>query len=215
MADYLARPSTAPMCATSYEITDMGNTNMKVVVRVRPENEEELSRGNQSVVKVMDEHVLVFDPNPDNAPTFQQLAGPRRRPLLGKKRKDLRFAFDRVFDETASQVEVFENTTKAIIDGVLNGINCSVFAYGSTGAGKTYTMLGNLENPGVMFLTMMELYRRIEELKDEKICEVAVSYCEVRRNGEREKSGQGEGIPLRNRAKSSYFSCKACTSSFI
>ena len=45
-------------------------------------------------------------------------------------------------------------------------------------------MLGNLENPGVMFLTMMELYRRIDELKDDKICEVAVSYCEV---GERER----------------------------
>ena len=90
-----------------------------------------------------------------------------------------RFAFDRVFDETSSQVDVFEHTTRHIIDGVLDGINCSVFAYGATGAGKTYTMLGNLENPGVMFLTMMELYRRINQLRDEKIFEVAVSYCEV------------------------------------
>ena len=52
-------------------------------------------------------------------------------------------------------------------------------------------MLGNQENPGVMFLTMMELYRRINELKDDKICEVAVSYCEV---GQREaKRGRGRG----------------------
>ena len=49
-------------------------------------------------------------------------------------------------------------------------------------------MLGNLENPGVMFLTMMELYRRIDASKDEKTCEVAVSYCEVRMSqGERER----------------------------
>ena len=48
-------------------------------------------------------------------------------------------------------------------------------------------MLGNLENPGVMFLTMMELYRRIDELKDDKICEVAVSYCEVGGKKERER----------------------------
>ena len=48
-------------------------------------------------------------------------------------------------------------------------------------------MLGNLENPGVMFLTMMELYRRIDELKDDKICEVAVSYCEVGEREERER----------------------------
>ena len=130
----------------------------------------------------MDEHVLVFDPTPDNIPTFQEPVTPnlRRRPVLSKKHKDLRFAFDRVFDETATQVELFENTTKSIIDGVLDGINCSVFAYGATGAGKTYTMLGNLENPGVMFLTMMELYRRINEIRDERTCEVAVSYCEVR-----------------------------------
>ena len=52
-------------------------------------------------------------------------------------------------------------------------------------------MLGNLENPGVMFLTMMELYRRIDELKDDKICEVAVSYCEV---GVREREREGEHI---------------------
>ena len=47
------------------------------------------------------------------------------------------------------------------------------------GAGKTYTMLGNMENPGVMFLTMVELYKRINEVREEKSCEVAVSYCEV------------------------------------
>ncbi len=196
MAAYLARPSTAPVGANRYEITDQGNTNMKVVVRVRPESESEIGSGSQGVVKVLDEHVLVFDPHPDNEPSFQQLSGQRRRPLLGKKRKDLRFAFDRVFDETSSQVEVFEHTTRAVIDGVLNGVNCSVFAYGATGAGKTYTMLGNLESPGVMFLTMMELYRRINDLRDEKICEVAVSYCEVRRVGKvpRVREGGGERL---------------------
>lgn len=183
MAAFLARPATAPPSAGSnYEITDVGNTNMKVVVRMRPESEAEIRSDYQGVVKVLDEHVLVFDPTPDNIPTFQEpvTLNLRRRPVLSKKHKDLRFAFDRVFDETATQVELFENTTKSIIDGVLDGINCSVFAYGATGAGKTYTMLGNLENPGVMFLTMMELYRRINEIRDERTCEVAVSYCEVR-----------------------------------
>ena len=53
-------------------------------------------------------------------------------------------------------------------------------------------MLGNLENPGVMFLTMMELYRRIDELKDDKICEVAVSYCEVSEREKREREKETE-----------------------
>ena len=68
-----------------------------------------------------------------------------------------------------------------IIDKVLEGINCSVFAYGATGAGKTHTMLGTETCPGVMFHTMMALYRKIYDLKDEVTCDVAVSYLEVRR----------------------------------
>ncbi|NWI22140.1 KI18B protein, partial [Crypturellus soui] len=55
----------------------------------------------------------------------------------------------------------------------------AVFAYGATGAGKTYTMLGSEESPGIMYLTMVELYKRIEARKDEKNCEVLVSYQEV------------------------------------
>lgn len=59
--------------------------------------------------------------------------GRRLRPLLAKKHKDLRFAFDRVFDETSSQMEVFRHTADSVLDGVLDGINCSIFAYGATG----------------------------------------------------------------------------------
>ena len=160
--------------------TDQDNTNVKVVVRVRPENRAEVKTNFSTVVKVLDNHVLVFDPKDDTLPRFERVeAGRFRRPVLTRKRKDLRFAFDCVFDENSSQMEVFENTTKIVLDGVLDGINCSVFAYGATGAGKTYTMLGSEQQPGVMFLTMMDLYRRIEAIKDDKTCEVAVSYLEV------------------------------------
>ena len=57
--------------------------------------------------------------------------------------------------------------------------NLSVFAYGATGAGKTHTMLGNPEKPGVMYLTMMELYNRMEAMEGDRTCDVAVSYLEV------------------------------------
>ena len=56
----------------------------------------------------------------------------------------------------------------------------TVFAYGATGAGKTFTMLGAPGCPGITFLTMMELYQRIQDIKDEKLCDVRVSYLEVR-----------------------------------
>ena len=55
-----------------------------------------------------------------------------------------------------------------------------MFAYGATGAGKTHTMLGSKEQPGVMYLTMNDLYKRIDAMKDTKTCDVAVSYLEVK-----------------------------------
>ncbi len=56
---------------------------------------------------------------------------------------------------------------------------CTVFAYGATGAGKTFSMLGKPDHPGVMYLTMIDLYRRIEAMHEQKTCDVAVSYLEV------------------------------------
>lgn len=156
------------------------NSNMKVVVRVRPLNNIETSSAQKSVIRVMDQNLLVFDPNVDcEAMNFPGSYKKRRNTILQRKARDLKFIFDRVFDEKSTTMEVFENTTKNIVDGVLEGYNCTVFAYGATGAGKTHTMLGNSSNPGVCFLTMMDLYSRIEEMKHEKTCDVAVSYLEV------------------------------------
>ncbi len=60
--------------------------------------------------------------------------------VLGKNRsKEKQYAFDFAFDKDTSQTEIFQKTTKFLCDGVLNGYNATVFAYGSTGAGKTYT----------------------------------------------------------------------------
>ena len=56
---------------------------------------------------------------------------------------------------------------------------CTVFAYGATGAGKTFTMKGTLDEPGIMFHTMMELYRRFDLIRSEKTCDIAISYLEA------------------------------------
>lgn len=63
--------------------------------------------------------------------------------------------------------------------GGLPSFSFTVFAYGATGAGKTHTMLGSKEDPGIMYLTMEELYKKIEARKAEKHCEVLISYQEV------------------------------------
>lgn len=59
---------------------------------------------------------------------------------MGKRVKDQTFAFDRVFDETTTQSDVYEATTKPLLDSVLDGYNATVFAYGATGCGKTHTI---------------------------------------------------------------------------
>ncbi|NWV86430.1 KI18A protein, partial [Dasyornis broadbenti] len=152
--------------------------HVKVVVRVRPETQKEKHGSFSRVVHVIDQHVLVFDPKEEEVSFFH---GKRltHRDINKRQRKDLKFIFDAIFDDSSSQLEVFEHTTESLIDGFLNGYNCTVLAYGATGAGKTHTMLGSPEDPGVMYLTMMTLYKRMDQIKEDKTCNVAVSYLEV------------------------------------
>lgn len=151
---------------------------MKVVVRVRPENMKEKAAGFHKVVHVVDKHILVFDPKQEEISFFH---GKKtiNRDITKRQNKDIKFVFDAVFNETSTQLEVFEHTTKPIIRSFLNGYNCTVLAYGATGAGKTHTMLGSAAEPGVMYLTMLDLYKSMDEIKEEKVCSTAVSYLEV------------------------------------
>lgn len=96
-----------------------------------------------------------------------------------KKTKDQIFAFDRVFDETTTQSDVYEGTTKTLLDSVLDGYNATVFAYGATGCGKTHTITGTSQEPGIIFLTMQELFEKIDERSQDKTTELTLSYLEI------------------------------------
>uniref|UniRef100_A0A3Q4HL83 Kinesin-like protein n=1 Tax=Neolamprologus brichardi TaxID=32507 RepID=A0A3Q4HL83_NEOBR len=153
-------------------------SHVKVVVRVRPANDSEKRENCRNVVQVVDNHMLIFDPKEEDLSCFGSQRV-RNRNINKKANKDLKFVFDQVFDENATQVDIFENTTKGVLDGVMNGFNCTVFAYGATGAGKTHTMLGSQNDPGVMYRTMKELFKRMDDAKEEKEFAVAFSYLEV------------------------------------
>src|SRR5437870_3007385 len=56
------------------------------------------------------------------------------------------FFFDKVFDETVPQEQIFKDTALPIVESVVQGFNGTIFAYGQTGTGKTYTMEG-IDNP--------------------------------------------------------------------
>ena len=58
------------------------------------------------------------------------------------------FTFDRVFDMNSRQTDIFDFSIRSTVDDILNGYNGTVFAYGQTGAGKSYTMMGSdIDNP--------------------------------------------------------------------
>lgn len=60
------------------------------------------------------------------------------------------YHFDKVFGPEEAQTDVYYTVLHPLIAEVLEGYNCTVFAYGQTGTGKTYTIMGNLEgNPSV------------------------------------------------------------------
>ncbi|XP_064015719.1 kinesin-like protein KIF18B isoform X3 [Pogoniulus pusillus] len=144
-----------------------------VMVRVRPPAAGERA-AQQPLLRVVDHKTLVFDPE-----GLGGASGPAL-PARGTKHpgKQQKFVFDRVFGEQATQEEVFQHTTRDMVDTVLDGYNCSVFAYGATGAGKSFTMMGSEQSPGIIYLAMVELYKQLEARK-EKSYEVLVSYQEV------------------------------------
>merc|ERR1740117_465006 len=74
-----------------------------------------------------------------------------------KDKHDIDFAFDAVF-VPGTQEEVFEDC-RDLVQSAADGYNVTLFAYGQTGAGKTYTMGGTPDNPGVSRRTINELFR--------------------------------------------------------
>ena len=58
--------------------------------------------------------------------------------------------FSRVYDEDAEQKDIFDENVAHLVESAIRGTNISVFAYGPTGTGKTFTMLGTATLPGVI-----------------------------------------------------------------
>ena len=154
-------------------------SRMKVCVRVRPFSQKEVEAGSKSMVDVIDKNLLVFDPYVyDQTNDQYQYQGKMYKEIGKKPNKNLQFVFDRVFDDSENNLTVYQETTKDLVTSLLNGYNCSIFAYGSTGSGKTHTMLGSKNDPGVIFFTTMDLFEPIEQ-ESNKNLELSISYFEI------------------------------------
>ncbi|KAF9221927.1 kinesin-domain-containing protein [Gyrodon lividus] len=131
----------------------------------------------RDIVQIVDDRILTFDPDEkDRARAFVERGF---LPPGTKRYKDKRFMFDRVFDGEARQEEVYAATAKPLLNGLLDGYNATVFAYGATGCGKTHTISGTEADPGIIYLTMADLFQRIEDRRDEWNTEVVVTFLEI------------------------------------
>ncbi|KAL4624418.1 kinesin-like protein KIF19 isoform X1 [Arapaima gigas] len=148
---------------------DSKDHQLTVALRIRPMNEAELEEGASLIAhKVDNQMVVLMDPSEDPDDV-----------LRANRSREKTYMFDVAFDFTATQEDVYVATTKNLIEGVISGYNATVFAYGPTGTGKTYTMLGIDSEPGIYIRTLNDLFKAIEEASEEMDCSVYMSYLEI------------------------------------
>ncbi|XP_042943466.1 kinesin-like protein KIN-7O isoform X4 [Carya illinoinensis] len=89
-----------------------------------------------------------------------------------------KFDFDRIFGEDCKTIEVYQARTKEIVAAAVCGFNGTVFAYGQTNSGKTYTMRGSATEPGVIPLSVRDLFKTIQQDVDREFL-LRMSYMEI------------------------------------
>ena len=168
-------------------INDNNITNKKssiiVAIRLRPLNQKELDLSPLEGVKVINNNsLLVTSDTSINSKKTNQI-------------KEQQFFFDYVFDKNSSQQMIYEHTTKNLLSGVIEGFNATVFAYGATGSGKTYTMLGTSNEKGIMSRSIADLFKLLNNYKNKEY-KMEVSYIEIYNEIIRDLLSEGNVIDL-------------------
>lgn len=144
-------------------------TTLSVIVKCRPLTKRELQR-NRNIVRVTNnKEVLVLDP--DLSKDYLD--------RMQNRTKEKKYMFDYAFGPNSKNLDVYETSIASTIAGVIHGLNATVFAYGSTGSGKTYTMVGARNDPGLMVLSLNTIFDLIKQDKSSDDFEVNCSYLEV------------------------------------
>ncbi|KAK5970362.1 Kinesin motor domain-containing protein, partial [Trichostrongylus colubriformis] len=159
---------------------------VRVIVRCRPLSEVEISQGHQSIVSMYPERGLVELRNPKD---------------LQEPSKD--FTFDAIYNESSKQLDLYDETFRELVDSVLNGFNGTIFAYGQTGTGKTYTMEGKTSVPeerGVIFNCFEHIFQHIARSRNQKYL-VRASYLEIYQEELRDLLSKDDRVKLELKEK--------------
>uniref|UniRef100_A0A8D1E761 Kinesin-like protein n=1 Tax=Sus scrofa TaxID=9823 RepID=A0A8D1E761_PIG len=137
-------------------MADPAECNIKVMCRFRPLNESEVNRGDKYIAKFQGEDTVMIASKP--------------------------YAFDRVFQSSTSQEQVYNDCAKKIVKDVLEGYNGTIFAYGQTSSGKTHTMEGKLHDPegmGIIPRIVQDIFNYIYSMDENLEFHIKVSYFEI------------------------------------
>lgn len=179
LVKYLLKPFCVAIAHDSFKMENHKHRNMQVVLRVRPLNRSELEQNQRNIIQIADANTIIFDPDEDEDEFFFHGTKQSHRDITKRVNKNLTMVFDQVFGYHSTNMEIFEFSMKPLVLSAMQGYNCSAFVYGATGAGKTFTMLGNEENSGIAYLTMRELFEQIAARSNEQKFDIGISYLEV------------------------------------
>lgn len=130
-------------------------------MRVRPLNKLEAHEG--FAWKLENNAIFQIDPNTKEI----------------DRTRDQKYTLDHIFGPEWTTTQVYEATTQKLIHKMVKGFNSTVFAYGQTSSGKTFSMRGVPGSPGLIPLAVKEAFDLIEASQDREYL-IRVSYMEVR-----------------------------------
>lgn len=137
------------------------SSNIKVIARFRPPNNVEIGHDPGSIVEFLSEDSCQIETK-DFSGTF---------------------TFDQVFDTDSQQEQVFEYSLRQTVDDLMKGYNGTVLAYGQSGSGKSYTMMGSsIDNPqyrGAIPRIVDKIFNMILHSSTDIEYTVRVSYMEI------------------------------------
>ncbi|XP_061689968.1 kinesin-like protein KIF1B isoform X1 [Syngnathoides biaculeatus] len=150
----------------------MSGASVKVAVRVRPFNSREMSKDSKCIIQMQGNSTTILNPKAPKEPAKT-------------------FSFDYSYwshttpedPSFAAQNQVYNDIGKEMLQHAFEGYNVCIFAYGQTGAGKSYTMMGKQEEgqEGIIPMLCEDLFEKINEdnNKEELSYSVEVSYMEI------------------------------------
>ena len=145
-------------------------SSMGVAIRIRPLSSKERDRGD----------MLCWKPN-ENANSLQIPDDARQGIKTLKSGQPLKlpkFKPESVFGDDCTTTDVYNAVGKHVVNGSLRGINGTILAYGQTSSGKTHTMLGDQDCPGVVLLAVRDIFQHISE-NEERNFLLRVSMIEI------------------------------------